>query len=67
MIIATTAIQAPWVTFVANTTTSTIAVNMAPVALIACERQRATFGTPETGLHRAASDAGGVFGAVRAA
>ena len=31
--IATTAIQAPWVTLVANTTTSTIAVNTAPVAM----------------------------------
>src|SRR5664279_3064059 len=38
-IIAATAIQAPWVTLVANTTTSTTAVNTAPTALMAWERR----------------------------
>src|SRR5664280_261694 len=38
-IIAATAIHAPWVTLVANTTTSTTAVNTAPMALMAWERR----------------------------
>ncbi len=45
---ASTAIQAPWVTFVANTTTSTIAVQSAPVRFTAWARRIRAGPTPES-------------------